>query len=146
MKKASDNPCFWYAELKHLQPRMKHAGVQKKTDAEVVTFIMSQIPDKYEVVMSALRLKPRKELWNWWSPSTWIIVAQNSRMWNNPRRMEMSHFLLTATRRAMVRSKIGRNSRATVLWNPEEQAGWLQQAQASRKEWSRRCKSGRKAE
>jgi len=26
MKKASDDPCFWYMELKHLQLRMKYMG------------------------------------------------------------------------------------------------------------------------
>jgi len=61
IKKASDNPCLWYVELEHLQWKMEHAGVQKKTEAEVVAFIMSQIPAEYEVVMSALRVKPAKE-------------------------------------------------------------------------------------
>jgi len=61
MKKASDNPCLWYMEIKHLQLKMEHAGVQKKIEAGVVAFIMSQIPAKYEVVTSALRVKPAKE-------------------------------------------------------------------------------------
>ncbi len=61
MKKASDDPCLWYAELEHLQWKMEHAGAQKKTEAEVVAFIMSQISTKYEVVLSALRVKSAKE-------------------------------------------------------------------------------------
>jgi len=39
-------------ELEHLQLRMEHVGAQKKMDIEVVAFIMSQIPAKYEVVIS----------------------------------------------------------------------------------------------
>jgi len=61
MKKVSGNPYFWYAELKHLQLKMEHVGVQKKTDVDVVAFIMSQIPAEYEVITSALRVKPGKE-------------------------------------------------------------------------------------
>ncbi len=63
MKKASDDPCLWYTELKHLQLKIEHMGVQKKTGAEVVVaFIMSKIvPAKYEVVSSALRVKPAKK-------------------------------------------------------------------------------------
>ncbi len=41
MKKASDDPCKWYTELEYLQLRMEHAGVQKKTKAEMVAFIMN---------------------------------------------------------------------------------------------------------
>jgi len=44
-------------EVEHLQLEMDHAGVQKKINAEVVAFIMSQIPAKYELVMSAFRVK-----------------------------------------------------------------------------------------
>jgi len=35
--------------------------LQKKTEDEMVAFIMSQIPAKYEVVTSALRVKQAKE-------------------------------------------------------------------------------------
>jgi len=40
MRKVSDNPCLWYVE----STVEEHVGLQKKTDAEVVAFIMSQIP------------------------------------------------------------------------------------------------------
>jgi len=41
---------------------MECAGAQKKTEAEVVAFIMNQIPAEYKVVMmSTLRVKPAKE-------------------------------------------------------------------------------------
>ncbi len=61
MKKASDSPCLWYTEPKHLQLKMEHVGAQNKMDTKVVAFIMSQIPAKYEVAMSTLRVKPAKE-------------------------------------------------------------------------------------
>ncbi len=61
MKKASDDPCQWYAELEYLQQQMEHAGAQKKTEAEMVGSIMNRIRAKYKVVMSALRAKPVKE-------------------------------------------------------------------------------------
>ena len=41
MKKASDDPCKWYMELEYLQLWMEHAGMQKKTKAEMVAFIMN---------------------------------------------------------------------------------------------------------
>jgi len=40
---------------------MECAGVQKKTEAEVMAFILSQIPAKYKVVVSALRVRQAKE-------------------------------------------------------------------------------------
>ncbi len=61
MKKASDNPCWWYMELEYLQLRMECAGVQKKTEVEVVATIMNWVPARYEVVTSALRAKPIEE-------------------------------------------------------------------------------------
>ncbi len=41
MKKASDDPCKWYMELEYLQLWMECAGMQKKTKAEMVAFIMN---------------------------------------------------------------------------------------------------------
>jgi len=61
LKKASDNPCQWYAELEYLQLQMERTGMQKKTEAEVVAIIMDRMPAKYEVVTSALRAKPVEE-------------------------------------------------------------------------------------
>jgi len=61
MKKPSDNPCQWYAELEYLFMQMEHAGMQRKTKAKVVAIIMKQIPAEYKVVMSALRAIPVKK-------------------------------------------------------------------------------------
>ena len=40
---------------------IEKAGAPRKTDMEVVAFIMSQIPAEYEPVTSALRVKPINE-------------------------------------------------------------------------------------
>ncbi len=40
---------------------IKKAGAPRKTDVEVVAFIMIQIPAEYESVMSALQVKPINE-------------------------------------------------------------------------------------
>jgi len=61
LKKVSDDPCQGYAELEYLQLQMECAGAQKKSEAEVVAFIMNQMPAKYKVVTSSLRAKPVEE-------------------------------------------------------------------------------------
>jgi len=61
MKKPSDDPMLWYAELEHIQAKMVRAGAQKKSDAELVATIMVQIPKEYEAATQALRIKPPVE-------------------------------------------------------------------------------------
>ena len=61
MKKASNDPKLWYVELECLWMLIKKAGAPRKTDVEVVAFIMSQIPAEYEPVTSALQVKPINE-------------------------------------------------------------------------------------
>ncbi len=58
LKKASNDPKLWYAELEHLQMLIEKAGAPRKTDVEVVAFIMSQILAEYKPVISALWVKP----------------------------------------------------------------------------------------
>jgi len=60
MKKPNDDPCQWYAELEYLLMRMERAGMQKKTEAEVVAIIMDRMPTEYDEVTSALRAIPDK--------------------------------------------------------------------------------------
>jgi len=86
MKKASDNPCWWYAELEYLQLWMECAGAQKKTEAEVVATIMNWVPAEYKVVTSALRAKPVKEqtldlvrtvYWEYWDANLKSVEQPN---------------------------------------------------------------------
>jgi len=49
IKKAHDNPCLWYTELKHLQLPWSAWGTEE-TDAEVVASIMRQIPSQVQGV------------------------------------------------------------------------------------------------
>jgi len=37
LKKPSDDPCWWYAELEYLQLQMECVGAQKKTEADIST-------------------------------------------------------------------------------------------------------------
>jgi len=61
LKKLNDNPYQWYTELEYLQLQIERMGMQRKTEAEVVAFIMDWMPTEYEVVTSALRTKPVEE-------------------------------------------------------------------------------------
>jgi len=61
LKKASNDPNLWYAEIDHLMLKMERAGAQQKSEKEVVAFIMSQIPAEYKVATQALRVKPVDE-------------------------------------------------------------------------------------
>jgi len=49
LKKASNDPKLWYAELECLWTLIEKAGALRKTDVEVVAFIMSQIPAEYDI-------------------------------------------------------------------------------------------------
>jgi len=61
LKKASNDPKLWYAEPECLRMLIEKAGAQRKTDVEVVAFIMSQIPAENKPVTSVLWVKPINE-------------------------------------------------------------------------------------
>jgi len=54
MKKLTDDPTLWYAELEHIQAKMVRAGAQKKSDPEMVATIMTQIPKEYDMATQAI--------------------------------------------------------------------------------------------
>jgi len=76
IKKLTDDPTLWYAELEHIQAKMVKAGAQTKSDPEMVATIMMQIPKEYEMATQALQVKTSKErtlelvktiYWEYWS-------------------------------------------------------------------------------
>jgi len=76
MKKPSEDPTLWYAELEHIQSKMVKAGATAKSDPEMVATIMVQIPKEYEAATQALRVKPSVErtltlvktvYWEYWN-------------------------------------------------------------------------------
>jgi len=76
MKKLTDDPTLWYAELEHIQAKMVRAGTQKKLDPKMVATIMTQIHKEYKMATQALQVKPSKErmlelvktiYWEYWS-------------------------------------------------------------------------------
>jgi len=58
LRKVSNDPKLWYVELECLQMLIEKVRAPRKTNVEVVAFIMSQIPAEYEPVMSVLWVKP----------------------------------------------------------------------------------------